>query len=145
MSVFFRSAKFIYPRLARDENGTAAVQFALILPLLLLLTVGLIDIGRFVWVRTTLEHVTREGTRWAAVRGATNPFPATKASIEAYVAQRTVGIADDDLDIDVSWQPNNITGSRVTVAITVGFNFLVAGFLNLEPMQLSSASTMVIS
>jgi Flp pilus assembly protein TadG len=56
---------------ARDERGQALVEFAFILPVLLLLILGLIDIARAVQEENTLAFAAREGTRYAIVHGAT--------------------------------------------------------------------------
>lgn len=132
-------------RLRRNENGGTAVEFALILPALMVVTIGLIDIGRMMWYRTTLEHIAREGTRYAAVRGASNPFPASLNSVITYVQGRTVGISNEDLTINVAWAPNNASGSTVTISVAYDFSFLITGFLPLGPIRLASDSTMVIS
>ncbi len=132
-------------RLRRDEGGAGLVEFALVLPALMLVTIGLIDMGRMMWYRTTLEHIVREGTRYAAVRGASNPFPATENAIIAYVRERTIGITDQDLAINVAWSPNNASGSTVTISVTYDFNFMITGFMSLGPLRLASDSTMVVS
>jgi Flp pilus assembly protein TadG len=56
------------PARGRDrERGAAAVETALVLPLLLLLICGLIDIGRMLNVQISLSAAAREGARWAAL------------------------------------------------------------------------------
>ena len=44
-------------------RGQTLVEFALILPIFLLLLFGLIDMGRFVYMHTTLSQATREAAR----------------------------------------------------------------------------------
>ena len=53
----------------KGERGTTAVEFALVLPLFLLLLFGIIDFGRYFFVQHTLQFATREGTRLATVGG----------------------------------------------------------------------------
>ena len=55
---------------ARSDEAQALVEFALILPVLLLLILGLIDIARAVEEENTLAFAAREGTRYAIVHGA---------------------------------------------------------------------------
>jgi len=57
-------------RLCR-ETGQATVEFALVLPVLLLLVVGMLDFGRAVNYYNTLTELAAEGARFAAVN--TNP------------------------------------------------------------------------
>jgi Flp pilus assembly protein TadG len=52
---------------SRDERGAAAVEFALILPLLILLLFGIIEFGRGYNAKVTLTHAAREGARALAV------------------------------------------------------------------------------
>lgn len=48
------------------DRGSAAVEFALVLPMLLLLVCGIIDFGRAYNARITLSHSAREAARvWA--------------------------------------------------------------------------------
>jgi hypothetical protein len=45
----------------RGEKGVAALEFALILPLLLVMVFGIIDIGRLIQARLIITNVSREG------------------------------------------------------------------------------------
>jgi Flp pilus assembly protein TadG len=51
----------------RDESGVALVEFALVLPLLLVLLLGMLDFGTAFnyWIDQT--HLANEGARWAVV------------------------------------------------------------------------------
>jgi hypothetical protein len=52
-----------------NERGQSLVEFALLLPLMLLIITGLIDVARAVWEENTLAYAAREGTRYAIVHG----------------------------------------------------------------------------
>ena len=49
----------------RDERGASAAEFALVLPLLLILLFGTIDVGRYAWSLSMAEKATQTGARWA--------------------------------------------------------------------------------
>jgi TadE-like protein len=61
------------------ERGQATVEFALILPALLLLILGMLDFGKAFnyWIDET--HLANEAARWAAVNVLPNPDPVCSA------------------------------------------------------------------
>lgn len=65
----------------RRTRGQALVEFALVLPLFLLIVFGAIDVGRFVYGHSTLSQAAREGARLGAVEaywvGRGNPVSPT--------------------------------------------------------------------
>jgi Flp pilus assembly protein TadG len=66
-------------RNARQDRGAAAVEFALLLPLLLLIVFGIIDFGRALNAQITLTQAAREGARMAAL-GESNVVSGTQAA-----------------------------------------------------------------
>ncbi len=61
----------------RRHRGQALVEFALVLPIFVLILFGLIDVGRLVYLNSTLSQAAREGARLGSVeasyRGSTDP------------------------------------------------------------------------
>ena len=53
----------------RAARGQALVEFALVLPLFVLLLLAIFDFGRVIWARNVLENAAREGARQAIVHG----------------------------------------------------------------------------
>ena len=51
------------------SRGQALLEFALVLPLFLIMLMGIIDIGRAVWAQNSLAAAAREGARFAIVHG----------------------------------------------------------------------------
>jgi len=54
---------------APGSSGQALVEFALVLPIFLLMLFAIIDIGRVIWANDDLANAAREGARWASVHG----------------------------------------------------------------------------
>jgi hypothetical protein len=56
----------------RGARGQALVEFAIILPVFILLLVGIFDLGRVVWANNSLATAAREAARFAMVHGGTD-------------------------------------------------------------------------
>lgn len=64
-------------RLLRSNGGASAAEFALVLPLLMVLTLGTIDVGRYFWELNRAKKATQYGVRYATV---VNPVEGAIAS-----------------------------------------------------------------
>lgn len=56
-------------RLSQEERGAVVVEFALVLPLLVLFVFGIVEFGRAYNARLELTSAVREGARTAAIGG----------------------------------------------------------------------------
>ncbi len=68
--------------------GQSLLEFALVLPILLLLIMGLFDIGRAIFYYAILNTAVREGTRYAVVQPScsykSNPATCTGSVLDSY-------------------------------------------------------------
>ena len=109
-----------------DDRGQSLIEFALVLPVLIILLVGVFDLGRAVMMSETLNTAVREGTRYAIVHGAlaqspSGPAPLTSTAVTAAVRQYTTGI-NTALTITPSYPDgNSYRGSQVIVTATTPF------------------------
>lgn len=55
-------------KMQKSERGAAAVEFALIAPVLVLMVLGITEFGRAYYFQTTLSQAAREGVRVKAIR-----------------------------------------------------------------------------
>jgi TadE-like protein len=53
----------------RRGTGQALVEFAMVIPLFLIVVFGVLDLGRGVWAMDTAAHAASEATRFAIVHG----------------------------------------------------------------------------
>jgi Flp pilus assembly protein TadG len=74
----------------RDENGQASVEFALLLPLLLIVLIGVLDFGRAVNYYNTLTELAAEGARSAAVNVNPDGTPVSGTSIQDQIKCQAV-------------------------------------------------------
>ncbi len=93
-----RVSRGISDKLTKSEKGAAAVEFALILPLLVLLVFGIIEFGRVYNIYLTVTHAAREGARIASVRNGTG---ATDEEIKQIVDDRSpIYITSSNVEIN---------------------------------------------
>ena len=64
-----------------DDGGTAAVELAIVLPLLLLLIFGMIDFGRVMQQQIVMTEAVREGARVGALGGDATAVKAQMTSV----------------------------------------------------------------
>jgi Flp pilus assembly protein TadG len=131
-------------RFLRDRRGTAVIEFAIVAPVLFVLTIGTIDVGRLVWSASMLHHMAREATRYASVRGAESNNPVTKADIVTYVKNRIIGMPAGDVDVVTTWTPSNSPGGTVLVELDYTYSFLLGKLVGLDPLALQGESSMVV-
>ncbi|WP_260980164.1 TadE/TadG family type IV pilus assembly protein [Agrococcus jejuensis] len=106
-------------REARDR-GAVAVEFAIVLPVLVALTLGILAFGYALHIQSMLDGAAREGVRIAAI--STLPDRAAAAR-EAAIAAAAPTIALQPSDIAIS-PITCLIGDRVTVTIRVDHQLL---------------------
>ncbi len=99
--------RILVGRRARTGRGQALVEFALVLPIFLLLLVAIFDLGRAVFAYNTLTNAAREGARTAIV----NQY---KPSIIARAKQQTAIVELNDPSVQVNFYQVNADGTPDT-------------------------------
>jgi Flp pilus assembly protein TadG len=101
-------------RAAQRDRGAAAVEFALLLPLLLLLIFGIVDFGRMLNAKILISEAAREGARAAALAGT--------GQASARIAIVTQGMP---VSVSISGCPSTPDPTaNATVTITHEFQFV---------------------
>ena len=119
----------------RHEGGQSLTEFAVILPLLLLILLGIIDLGRGVYAYHVVASSAREGARVGQI--STN----TTADIVARVQSTAVGLDPAELTVGVS----NPTADTVQVQVSYRFRIItpfLGSILGTQTLSLRSVSTM---
>ena len=101
-------------RRAPRDRGAAAVEFALLLPLLALLVFGIVDFGRALNAQITLTQAAREGARMAAL-GEPNVVSSTQAA--------ATGLSPVSVTV-TSCPVGAAAGVNATVKVSYTFTFL---------------------
>ena len=75
----------------RSTSAAALVEFAIVLPILLLLVFGVVDFGRALYTANNLTSAVREGARLASAQISPDPtVAASKAAVQTAVTNYVV-------------------------------------------------------
>lgn len=103
----------------KNKKGQSFVEFMLVLPLLVLITLGLLDFGRAYFVIVMLNDAAAEGAVYAGA------YP---TSVDAIQLMVTEAAADTHIQVtpeDVTVHCNTIAaGESITVTVSHEFTFL---------------------
>jgi Flp pilus assembly protein TadG len=105
-------------RRERRERGTALIEFALVIPFLILLTLSVVDLSRAFFVKNMLHQAAREGVRTLAVK-----TMADSADARARVTQVMDGANLSASAVEYLGPTNHQVGVRVQCE----FNWLYPG------------------
>ncbi len=132
-------------RFVRNTAGATAVEFSLLLPVLLLMTLGIMEGGRTFLALHALEKVAGDGVRYASVRGSQSQSPVAQAQVEGFVKSRAAGLVAAELAVNLVWPDgNNDPGNRVTVQVAYDHVPLFGDFLGWGTFNFVRASTLSI-
>ena len=142
--------------LHRRRRGTTAVEFALVAPLVLALTIGLLVGGLGVFRYQQVAALAREGARWASVHGfqyfkeTGNPAATPQDVYQNAIAPRMVILDPAYLSCTVTWDTDNhpfhtlidgngnLVKKTNTVTVTVNYQWTPESFFS--PITLTSTS-----
>jgi hypothetical protein len=111
----------------RSSAGQTLVEFALVIPLILLIVIGVLDVGRAVYTNSALSQAAREGARLAAVEA-------------GYIGITVPGCVDTPADVGVS-NP----GARVCPPTLASFKTDVVSAVNRMTVSLGALSGVHVS
>jgi Flp pilus assembly protein TadG len=98
------------------HRGVAAVEFALVAPIFLMVVIGIIEVGRAIMVQQVLINAARVGARRAVM------LSSTQQAVLDVVSEYTTGVGVTGVTTTVS--PNPATaeaGAAITVQASVNF------------------------
>jgi Flp pilus assembly protein TadG len=131
----------------KSQIGQELVEFALLLPLLLLLLFGLIEVGLVVLNYNTVANIGREVARYGTI----NPEPDL---IQQYITDTVMsdtrrfsfGLQPSNLTVDTVLEDHGPLLSTITVTVSYDYSFLTAPIIAMfsaDPtIDLQATSTM---
>lgn len=101
--------------------GTAAVEFAVILPFVMVLFLGIIEFGRVLMVQQILTNAAREGCRYAVLPGGT--ISSSRDVVTTYLSNANITLSSPSTQVTVSPDPTTAAkGASITVNVTLPFS-----------------------
>jgi Flp pilus assembly protein TadG len=112
-----------------DERGAAAVEFGIILPLLMLILFGIIEFGMIMYSREVITNASREGARTGIVQATVKP---TTGEIQTVVTNYLTGTGVDPNAVTITIAGAGLTApNTLNVTVTYPYNFFAPGVLGL--------------
>ncbi|RPI27762.1 MAG: pilus assembly protein [Chloroflexota bacterium] len=120
-----------------SSRGQSLVEWAFVLPIILLVTMMILDLGRAVYYYSAIYNSAREGARYAVI------YPDDTAGISTRVKNMSVGLSDADLTVSTTLP------TEKTVRVSVTYRFvavtpLVSALLGSSDITLRSQTTMQV-
>lgn len=129
------------PTSNRLSRGQSLVEFALLLPLLIVILIGILDLGRFFGGYVALTNAAREGARYAI------DYPTDTTGIK----NRTVSEVSGSLpnfttsNVTVNAASGTDPGNPITVAVSYPFPLITTYlFGGLQNIPINTSATMQI-
>ena len=117
------------------QRGSAAVEFALLLPIVLLLLLAFVQVGVLATDQLLLTQASRAGAREAAVQ-------ASEEAVVDAVRAAAVGLDGGRIDVDVTWSGQRGAPVSVSLAYDVPTAGVLAGWLLPDAVTLRATATM---
>lgn len=128
-------------RVLDHRPGQSLVEYAIGLNVLLLLTIGVVDLGRAVWTANTLAHLAREGARYAVTPSRTT------SEVQAYVVARSPLPGFGQSNVAVTRGTCGVASAPAVVTVSDPFDALTPLVSNLwggGPLMLRASSQMYV-
>jgi Flp pilus assembly protein TadG len=121
-------------RVGRDERGQALVEFALILPIILLLVVGMLEFARAWNLHQVMTDAAREGARRAVLADTKAVNGQTQDSVKAAMWYRLAQFGYDPSKATMTITPLaqwKATGENITVNLVCPYRFWVVPWMSI--------------
>jgi len=136
-------------RIIKDQKGGALVEFAIVLPLLVVLVMGIIEFGLLCYNKQVIANASREGARAGIVNGGPDYSgnQAVKDIVKTYCNPRMIDfsgntVEDDDITLTPSTRSTNF-GDDFSVQVEYNYSFLIPSLFGLGSTKTISAETVM--
>lgn len=133
----------------KDKSGQGLVEFVIVLPVLLVIAIGLYDVGRAFFALITVTNASREGARYLALHPNDNgnSFSDTKAAAVREASSSFVTLATSDVSVtlcnDADAVPGCDSGTRIRVSVSYTYRPIFAGIFPVT-LPMTRATEMMV-
>lgn len=129
-----------------EELGSELVEFALVLPVFVMVIFGIIAFAVVTFGFCNITFATRSAARYASVHSDTSLNPATVTSVAAVVTPYLVAVPSGGAKTSVTYSPvnSNLIGSTVTVRVDAMY-IVAIPYTSLRVFNLSSSAQRTIT
>jgi Flp pilus assembly protein TadG len=132
-----------------SDRAAAMVEFAIVLPVLLLIVFGIVDFGRALYTLNDLTAAAREGARKAAVQLPDPTTAAVQSTVKSTVRAYVIAFGGDSLkdsDINVTYNPSTAIATLQSINVQiVSYPFKpitpLAGMIGMGTITMSPSAT----
>jgi Flp pilus assembly protein TadG len=111
-----------------SQSGAVAMEFALVLPMLLLILFGIIEFSVLFYNKAMITNASREGARFGITYpggGGRFTEPEIQTVVSAYVGNMLISFGNNPtVDVSLS-NSGTAAGDNMTVTVEYDYNFLV--------------------
>ncbi|MBY0429995.1 MAG: pilus assembly protein [Rhodospirillales bacterium] len=120
--------------LFRNQGGAAALEFAFIAPLFLVILMSGLEFGHMMWKRSTLQHAVEEAGRYAMA----HPDAGSEAILDV-ARKNALGMnAEDPCLISLQTAAAQSSPAFVSIGTTCQQHFVFSGLLPFGPVMLNA-------
>jgi len=117
------------------QKGAAVVEFALIVPLLIVIVFGIIEFSLLFFDKQVITNASREGARYGILWGSSSPDVAEglarfhnseiTAKVDEYAASHLVTFGASITPVTTITRTGDTSGNALTVTVTYNYDFLL--------------------
>ncbi len=135
----------------KDNKGAAAVELAIVLPLLIVILFGIIEFSAAFFDKAVITNASREGARTGILfrygtRNATDEDAIIKAVVNNYIASNLIDFSGVATATTTITRTGLSIGNTLTVTVSYPYSYLVIpGFVTAIANQVTLTATTVMN
>ncbi len=126
----------------RGQRGAAALEFAIVLPVLVLLLFGTIEFGLLLYNQQVITNASREGARFGIVAQSPRQTPQAIAGVVTSYCGGNLITFGNAAGPNVAVTPGTTFGTDLAVLVTYNYDFLVLSNLGFGQQVLRARTVM---